>query len=179
MFYLTSTFTDPDSMMSRHDALLRTLGAAMRAAVAAWVVLVVLRMAGVGAPLWLLPLTALAATVLAWRRMSARILPDGVTMLTGRALVGIVVALAFGSLGAWAAYELVLLGSLVQLSPQLPWLAAPLGGLSVYGGCRRVARRRFASQDAQDSDVGDFVVSVLGDLIEAVVDSGSSRKSSN
>ena len=163
MFYLSSTFTDADSMMSRRDALLRTVGVALRALVAAWVVMVVLRIAGLEPPLVVLPLTALAAFVLAWRRMSARILPDGVTMLTGRALAGLALALALALLGAWAAYELTLHGSLMAWSPHLPSLAPPLAGLSVYGWCRRVARlRRFASYGA-----GGFVASVLSDLVEA------------
>jgi hypothetical protein len=174
MFSLGSTFTDPDSVLSRRDALLRLFGVAVRASFIAWVALVVLRMAGVWAPATLLPLAALAVlivTALAWRRMSARILPDGVTMLTGRALLGIALALGLGSAAAALAYELALHGSLKALSPWLPTLAAQLGGVSVYAWCVRVVRER---RSGLSDDTGDFVASVVGDVIGAAVDAASS-----
>jgi hypothetical protein len=171
MFYLSSTFTDPDSVLSRRDALLRLFGVAVRALFVAWVAIVVLRMAGVWAPATLLPLAALAVLVamaVAWRRMSARILPDGVTMLTGRALLGIALALALGAAAAALAYELASHGSLKALSPWLPTLAAQLGGLSAYGWCLRIVRERRVDPSA------DFVASVVGDVIGAAVDPASS-----
>jgi hypothetical protein len=175
MSFLSFTSTASDSILSRRDAVLRTLGVALRASFVAWMVLVCLRIAGVWIPALLLPLAALgvlAATALAWRHLSARILPDGVTSLTGRALLGIVAALAACSVAGLVAYELTLHGSLMALSAYMPVLAAQLGGLSVYGWCSQVARqRRFRPVD---DDAGAFVASVVGEAIGAAIDAGSS-----
>jgi hypothetical protein len=175
MSFLSFTSTRTDSILSRRDALLRTLGVALRASFIAWVALVCLRIAGVWIPALLLPLAALgvlAAAALAWRHLSARILPDGVTSLTDRALLGIVVALAACSVAGLVAYELTLHGSLMTLSPYVPILAAQLGGLSVYSWCMQVARRRRLGPI--DGDDAAFVVSVAGEVIGAAIDAGSS-----
>jgi hypothetical protein len=175
MFYLNSTFTDTDSILSRRDALLRTLGVALRASFVASIGVVGLLMAGVSTPMVLLPLAALVASgaaALAWRRLSARILPDGITMLTGRALLRIAVALAGCAVAGLVAYELTLHGSLMTLSPRMPLLAAQLGGLSVYAWCMRIARQPRIR--TPDRDTADFVASVVGDVLGAVIDAGAS-----
>lgn len=171
MFHLGSTFANRDSILSRRDAMLRTVGIALRTLFGAWVVIVGLCMAGVWAPLVLLPLAllaALAAAVLAWRHMSVRILPDAVTALTGRALLGIAIALAACSLVSGAAYELTFRGSVAEWSPQVPMVAGMLAGLSVYGSCMRIVRRRHLDlSDAQERGDVAFVVRVIGDLLAA------------
>lgn len=141
MYWLSSTFTDTDSILSRRDALLRASGVVLWALVVAWTVLVALWIAGVRAPAWLPLPVAIVAGALAWRRLSARILPDGATLLAGRRLLGIVVSLALGGLGAGLMHELVLQGSLIGLSPWAPLLAAQLGGIGCYLACRSVLRR--------------------------------------
>jgi hypothetical protein len=174
MSFLSFTSTRTDSILSRRDALLRTLGVALRASFVAWVALVCLRIAGVWIPALLLPLAALgvlAAAALAWRHASARILPDGVTRLTGRALLGIAAALAGCSVAGLAAYELTLHGSWMELSPDLPLLAAPLGALSVYGWFMRVARvGLFGRADAKDTTPARAAVGALGELMDALSD---------
>lgn len=174
MSFLSFPSTHSDSILSRRDAVLRTLGVALRASFVAWVALVSLRIAGVGLPALLLPLAALGivgATALAWRHLSARVLPDGVTRLTNRALLGIGVALAGCSVVGLVAYELTLHGSWMALSPDLPLLAAPLGALSVHGWFVRVVRiGPFGRSDARDTTPAGAAVGALGDLVDALSD---------
>jgi hypothetical protein len=175
MSFLSFLSTDSDSIQSRRDAVLRTLGVALRASFVAWMALVCLRIAGVWRPAMLLPIAILgilAVTALAWRHLSVRILPDGVTSLTGRALLGIGAALAACSVVGLLVYELTLHGSLTTLSPYAPLLAAQWGALSVYGWCTRIARERRLGPI--DGDDGAFVSSVIGEVIGTAIDAGSS-----
>jgi len=182
MFFLSSFFANPDSILSRRDAVLRTAGVALRTLFDASVVIVGLRVAGVWAPAALLPLAglvALAASALAWRHMSVRILPDGITRLTGRALLAIAIALVVALAGAvftaGALDELVLLGVIAPWSPYLIVLAAQLVAVASYAWCMGIVRRRqFGPSDAQESCAGEFVASVVGDLIGAAVEARSS-----
>lgn len=159
MYLLSSTFTDRHSILSRRDALLRTFGVALRAAFCAWVAVVCLEMAGVRSLGLLLSLSAvvvLAAAILAWRRLSARIMPDAATRLTARTLLGIALALAACAVAGGLAWLLLQHNSLTALSPFMPDLAAPLGGLAVYPFCMRVLReRRLASAAGAAGVVGD------------------------
>jgi len=172
MSFLSFASIRTDSILSRRDALLRTLGVALRASFVAWLALVSLRIAGAWIPALLLPLAALciaAATALAWRHFSARILPDGVTRLTGRALLGIAAALAGSSVVGLVAYELTLHGSWMELSPDLPLLAAPLGALSVHGWFMRVVRiGLFGRSDARDTAPAATAVGALRELVDAL-----------
>jgi hypothetical protein len=174
MSFLSFTSTHSDSILSRRDAVLRTLGVALRASFVAWVALICLRIAGVWIPALLLPLAALgivAATALAWRHLSPRILPDGMTRLTGRALLGIGVALTGCSVVGLLAYELTLHGSLMELSPELPLLAAPLGALSVHGWFMRVVRiGLFGRSNARDTTPAAAAIGALGEVVDALSD---------
>ncbi len=144
------------------------MGIALHVTLAARVAMVVLRMVGVRIPLSVLPLVTLAAAVLAWRRLSARVLPDAVTMLAGRRLFGVVLAFALGLLGGGVAGELTLHGAMMAWSPEMPALLAPLCGYVVYAWCRRLARRW------QDAGAGRMVVGIVGDMISAAAKAASS-----
>jgi len=167
MYWLNSTFTDTDAILSRRDALLRTLGAMLWALVAAWVVIVALWIAGVHVPAWLGLLAAAAAGALAWRHLDARVLPDGVTRLAGRRLFGLVLSIAFGGVGAWAMYELVLHGAWMELTPFAALMAAPIGGATVYAWCRWVARVGLFGKGRSDrTSPAGAVVGLVVDLAD-------------
>ena len=141
MYWLSSTFTDTDSILSRRDALLRTFGVMLWALVAAWAVVIATWIAGVRAPAWLALPVAVVAGMLAWRHFSARILPDGVTQLAGRRLQIVVFSMALAGLAAALVYELVLHGSLIGLSPFAPLMAATIAGVGAYLACSGLLRR--------------------------------------
>lgn len=167
MYWLSSTFTDTDAILSRRDALLRTIGWVLWSLVAAWVAIVALWIAGVRVPAWLGLLGGVAAGTLAWRHLDARVLPDGVTRLAGRRLFGVVASIALGGAGAWAAYELVLHGSLMGLTPFAALMAAPFGGVTVHAWCRWVARvGLFGKERGDEASPAGAVVGLVIDLAD-------------